>query len=218
MSAPSRPGAPRSSPRGSAARATTTRSRTGAGASSAAKTRPSGPSAPARPTTAKTPQWQPAGPRGSWASMLSWRAAVLTGVVILAVAVLLPTLRVYFDQQAELSELRAEVEQERAEVAGLEAEVARWDDPAFLQAQARERLAYVFPGETPYRVIDPEFVTTHAEGSPASDRAAQEDPDTVWYDVMWASLDQAGNGPALAEVEDEETADPEQLTDVDFGG
>jgi cell division protein FtsB len=167
------------------------------------------------------PRIEPAKPRGSWAAMLTWRTALLAGVVILALAVLMPTLRVYFTQQEELSELRAELNQARAEVDDLEAQVARWDDPAFIVAQARERLAYVFPGETPYRVIDPEFVTTHAEGSPASDRATEAVADGVWYEVMWDSIMVAGDGEPV-EVEEEEVDvdvdDPEQLTDVDFGG
>lgn len=164
------------------------------------------------------PHVAPARVRGSWAGMLSWRAAVMAGVMVLAIAVLLPTGRVYLDQQSQLNELRAEVEQARAEVDGLEAEVARWDDPAFVQAQARERLSYVFPGETPYRVIDPEFVTTHADGSPASDRAAEAGPDGIWYEILWDSLDQAGNGPPQAEPGDVDEDEPEVLTDVDFGG
>ncbi len=154
--------------------------------------------------------------------MVSWRSGILLIVIILALAVILPSLRVYFQQQQELADLRAEVEQARAEVDHLEAEVARWDDPAFIVAQARERLAYVFPGETPYRVIDPEFVTTHAEGSPAAERATEAIGDGIWFELLWDSVLVAGNGEP--EVSDEPTTFADQddhdstLTDVDFGG
>lgn len=154
--------------------------------------------------------------------MVSWRTGILLLVIILALAVILPSLRVYFQQQQELSDLRAEVEQAREEVDTLEAEVARWDDPSFLVAQARERLAYVFPGETPYRVVDPEFVTTHAEGSPAAERATEAVGDGIWYEVLWDSVLVAGNGEP--EISDEPTTFAGQeeaegtLTDVDFGG
>jgi cell division protein FtsB len=153
--------------------------------------------------------------------MMTWRTAVIAGVVILSLAVLLPTLRVYVEQQEELRALRAEVEGAREEVSELEAEVARWDDPAFVVAQARERLAYVFPGETPYRVIDPEFVTTHAEGSPAASANPSGGVGVPWFAVMWDSIILAGEGPPL--VGDGEGAEPEPaenapLTDVDFGG
>ena len=35
-------------------------------------------------------------------------------------------------------------------VAGLEQELADWEDPAFVIAQARSRLHFVFPGEVGY--------------------------------------------------------------------
>lgn len=144
MSAPSRPGAPRASSRGGGKRTAAPRTRTGVpAAAGTTKTRPAGPSGPSRVPPAMNPHVAPARVRGSWAGMLTWRAAVMAGVMVLAIAVLLPTVRVYLDQQAQLNELRAEVEQARAEVDGLEAEVARWDDPAFVQAQARDRKSVV---------------------------------------------------------------------------
>jgi len=128
--------------------------------------------------------------------MLTWRTAVLVGVLALAFAVVAPSVRAYLDQQAMLEGLRADAAVAQAEVDDLSAEVARWDDPAFLVAQARERLAYVFPGETPFRVIDPETVTGPAEGSPAAER----DPETLvgatWYDRLWETVVAAGEEPA----------------------
>lgn len=148
------------------------------------------------------------------------RASIAVGVVILALAVVLPTVRVYMDRQQELHALREEVAQAREEVDDLEAEVARWDDPAFIVAQSRERLSYVFPGETPYRVIDPEFVTTHVDGSPASERSTEAVGEGIWYELLWESVVVAGNGePDDADEEkSEEDDDVEVLTDIDFGG
>ncbi|NLF04204.1 MAG: septum formation initiator family protein [Actinomycetales bacterium] len=184
-------------------------------------TRPGGPSGPGRTTPVAKPRIDPAPAKGSLATVLSWRTGVLVGVIILAAAVLMPTVRAYFAQQDELRELRAEVEDARTEVEDLEAEVARWDDPAFVVAQARERLAYVFPGETPYTVIDPEFVQTHAEGSPAAARLPGADASAPWFEVMWDSILVAGNGPPVTADEAAAANQPEDdtpLTDVDFGG
>lgn len=168
--------------------------------------------------------------------MLTWRTAVILLVVALAIAVVAPTVRAYMDQQANLSELRVEAEAARAEVDALNAEVARWDDPAFIVAQARERLAYVFPGETPYRVIDAESVDGPAEGSPAAERAPEVAAGGPWYDKLWDSFEVAGGEDPTADAgagggadgagetgqqddaTDEEPAESEQLTDVDFGG
>jgi len=124
---------------------------------------------------------------------------VLAVVVVLALAVLLPSLRVYFAQQESLRELRADRDNAASEVEILTDDLARWDDPAFVVAQARERLAYVFPGETAYRVVDPNLA------KPKDDEAtgAITKPDTTvrlpWYTTLWDSIEVAGNGP-----EDEE--------------
>lgn len=161
--------------------------------------------------------------------MLTWRTGVLVLVVILAFAVVAPAVRGYLDQQAMLEELRADAAVAQAEVDDLEAEVARWDDPAYLVAQARERLAYVFPGETPYRVVDPETIedpeVQHADEVERQAAAGLE----PWYDTLWDTMTE-GAEPAAEESaegsesgstdEDSTTAEDEDepLTDVDFGG
>ena len=133
--------------------------------------------------------------------MLTWRSAVIAGVVALAFAVVAPSVRAYMDQQVMLDGLRAEAATAQAEVDDLEADVARWDDPAFVVAQARERLAYVFPGETPYRVIDPESVTGPADGSPAGERAPDALAGAAWYDRLWGSVVDAGEASESAQAE-----------------
>lgn len=149
---------------------------------------------------------QPVPRKPSAVAALSWRAIVLTVVVVLALAVLMPSLRAYVRQQDELSQLRSQAEVERTEVADLEAELARWDDPAYVIAQARERLGYVMPGETPYRVIDPEFVepddATRAEGAARANNpavATSHDADP-WFATLWSSFEAAGAAPEAAET------------------
>lgn len=157
------------------------------------KTRPGGPSGPGRASSQTKPRIEAAGARGSLAGALSWRTAVLAVVVVLALAVLLPSLRVYFSQQENLRDLRAERDQATTDVSDLQDDLARWDDPAYVVAQARERLAYVFPGETPYRVVDPEIVQTETE----PDSGVIEKPVTVeqspWYTTLWDSIEEAGD-------------------------
>src|SRR5690625_6013579 len=60
--------------------------------------------------------------------------------------------------RAENTQLEQEDEAAEEREAHLRAELARWEDPAYVAAQARERLAFVMPGETAYKVIDPDFV------------------------------------------------------------
>ncbi len=121
----------------------------------------------------------------------SWRVVVLILVLVMALAVVLPSLRAYTRQRDRLSELRAEAEFARTEVADLEAELARWDDPAYVIAQARERLSYVVPGETPYRVVDPETVTGDVPPETQPDVPAIRDG-VPWYSVVWDSIENPG--------------------------
>ena len=144
------------------------------------------------------PRIEAAGVRGSFVGALSWRTAVLAVVVVLALAVLLPSLRVYFAQQENLRQLRAQRDEASTQVADLTDDLGRWDDPAYVVAQARERLAYVFPGETAYRVMDPELVQTETQDV----SGAIETPDTTatapWYSTLWDSIEAAGNGSSPA--------------------
>lgn len=167
--------------------------------------RPGGPSAHARGPEVRN-RIEAVKPRGSWLTAASWRLAVLAGVLVLAAAVVLPSLRSYFRQQEELAALAAEAQAATVEVEELRAEAARWDDPAYVVAQARERLAFVFPGETPYRVIDPETVAGAAEGSPAAEEQATGAEDGTWYTRLWGSI--AGPEALLPEYTDgaEETS------------
>jgi len=156
-------------------------------------TRPGGPSGPGRGQASSKPRIEAAGARGSLMGAFTWRSGVLVVVVVLALAVLLPSLRVYFAQQDDLRQLRAERDAAAAAVVDIRAEAARWDDPAFVIAQARERLAYVFPGETPYRVTDPEVITGTEEVTEDPLAEAPGPANSPWYSTLLDSIEEAGS-------------------------
>ena len=91
---------------------------------------------------------------------LTGRAAILAAVVaVLAVSLAYPA-RQYLSQRAEIDRLDEQVEERQQSVAELEAERARWDDPAYIRSQARDRLHYCMPDETCYVTIDGEPTPT----------------------------------------------------------
>ena len=194
MSAPQRPGAPRSSARSSVR--SNARPQRPSATRSGPPSRP-GPGAHSGATPRVKPRIEAAPARGSFAAVLSWRVFVLAGVLALAFALVWPSLRVFGEQQAEYEALQAERAEAQAEVDALEAELARWDDPNYVQAQARERLAYVFPGESPFRVLDPELARPAAEGS-VDALAEGEDPTSEgpWYERLWSTMERDGALPA----------------------
>ena len=122
------------------------------------------------------------------------RTIVLVVVILTAFIVLAPTLRAYVSQQEVRRDLNAQIETAQEGTEQLQRTVGRWGDDAFVRAQARERLGFVMPGETPYRVVDPETVT----GVPVDDGGAEvTGPGTVpqtgpWYLTVWDSVQLAG--------------------------
>ncbi|MDM7830709.1 FtsB family cell division protein [Cellulomonas edaphi] len=133
--------------------------------------------------------------------MFSIRALVFGLVLIMAFVLVYPTLNSYIRQQADLAELHAQVVAARARNEDLKADVARWDDRAYVVAQARERLSFVLPGETPYRVVDPETVpdtpVAKAEGPTSVLDAESTQP---WYASVLDSVAVAGSLPVDADT------------------
>ncbi len=117
---------------------------------------------------------------------------LMLGLIVFAVAVLAPNLRILIEQRAQIAELQESVGQASESVADLTEEVARWDDPAYIESQARERLYYVFPGDVSYLVVG-EPVEGGAQsvgGLPISDRL--QETRTDWVAGLLSSLYTAG--------------------------
>lgn len=124
------------------------------------------------------------------------RTLVLSVVVLLAVVLLLPTVRAYVTQTSELRALRSELADVQAQHDELQAELERWDDRAYVEREARDRLNFVMPGERPWRVLDPETVVDDIDpqtGRTITDGPVQGYEDGApWYQAMWESVQVAG--------------------------
>ncbi|MBO1418700.1 septum formation initiator family protein, partial [Streptomyces sp. FH025] len=83
------------------------------------------------------------------------RATVLVLVLCSLVAILAYPTRQFISQRAEISAQRAKADHARQQVEQLRRDKARWQDPEYVKAQARARLHYAVPGETPYIALDP---------------------------------------------------------------
>lgn len=132
------------------------------------------------------------------------RALVLGVVVLAAFTLLFPTVRAYLGQRAELDALSSQVTTSEQDQRELSRQLDRWSDPAYVEAQARERLGFAMPGETAYRVVDPEVVVEQPVGE--EPEAAPGAGPTLpvggsvkpWYATVWDSVAAAGE----AEVPD----------------
>ena len=115
---------------------------------------------------------------------LTGRAAILLLVVAALVVTLAIPLRAWLSQQSEIAALETEVAQARERVDGLRAELEDWEDPAFVVAQARSRLHFVFPGEVGYVVLG-------EDDRPVAPEAEIDVDSSPWYSRLWESTRQA---------------------------
>jgi len=132
----------------------------------------------------------PARPRGS--RNLTGRAAVVLLVLGALVVSYAQSLRVWFDQHQQISALQKEIRDREQRVGQLEDEIARWDDDAYVRAQARQRLGWVMPGEIGYRVIGADGKAIGAPPEPVSPADGEEPQQPTWYSKLWGSVEIAG--------------------------
>ncbi|MFF1909876.1 septum formation initiator family protein [Kitasatospora sp. NPDC058218] len=130
------------------------------------------------------------------------RATVLVLVLCSLVAILAYPTRQFISQRSEISAQRAKAEHARQQVEQLRREKARWQDPEYVKAQARSRLHYAMPGETPYIAVDPagRGATPSSVAPPASSDGVAAGPAKAakpWYASVWDSVD-AADTAALA--------------------
>lgn len=114
-------------------------------------------------------------------------------IVALGTIQLVSTFHTYALNLAELNGLKREESALLAQKQDLEDDIARWDDKAYVTAQARERLGFVFPGEQAVRVLHPEAVTgdTQDEDDSKSTSTSTEQKSLPWYSELAYSFEQA---------------------------
>lgn len=102
---------------------------------------------------------------GGWFASLRFSGFTLlaVGLIIIGALALAPAVSTFVQQQREIAELRASVELHRNQVAEIDAERLKWQDPAYVRAQARGRLFYVMPGETQLSVISDVIIPAESE-------------------------------------------------------
>ncbi|WP_432491913.1 FtsB family cell division protein [Kineococcus gypseus] len=163
---------------------------------------PGSPRAPRTPRPAARPAAAARGRSSATASAAERRrtrgprALVLSALVLVLAVFLLPSWQKWLEQRSEIGRLEARISQQREDLAASREQVARWDDDAYVTTQARARLRYVVPGETPYSVdggLDADAV------APAQAAAAVPRSSAAWYENVWESLRVAGT-PGAAEA------------------
>jgi len=122
---------------------------------------------------------------------ITGRAAILCVLLVSLLLAYAYPVRVYLSQQAEIASLQQRQAAQQQRISSLADKRAKWNDDQYIITQARQRLHYVLPGETPLVVIDDQAGA--APGSPGAARTAT----APWFDKLWSSL-RAADRPAGA--------------------
>jgi cell division protein FtsB len=128
---------------------------------------------------------------------VSWLLLVVVGLVLLGFVVLAPSVGLLLEQRRDIAALEEQVAAQESNVEVLQEQQARWDDPAYIEAQARDRLFFVYPGETSFVLLDDRTTLDTASADVPS--ATLEEPESDWVAAAASSFVLAGltnDGPA----------------------
>lgn len=102
------------------------------------------------------------------ARFFSGRLTVLLGVIVLVAVIVTPSLNLFMQQQNEIAAVKADIAAKQREQAQLNKDLSRWNDPAYVKQQARERVNMVMPGETSFWVYGSNPAPTQPAQTPTS--------------------------------------------------
>jgi cell division protein FtsL len=115
--------------------------------------------------------------------------AMLAFVLLLLGVTLVPALRSTLSQQGQINALRDRIARQRETVAALQQEQRQWNDPAYVEQQARERLKLVRVGEKSFTVIDGPAAPVLPGGAQIAAPARTTAANVPWYGQLWQSVE-----------------------------
>lgn len=154
-----------------------------------------------------------AGELGAWASSLRFSVftVLIVGLVLAGAIIVSPSLSTFVQQRREIAELRESVRVHQEAVTEIDAERAKWKDPVYVRAQARDRLFYVLPGETQLNVIDDVVMPVESDEETSAELSRIE---SNWAEGLVGSFLSAGTqAPAADDAQAGGTTDPAQPAD-----
>jgi cell division protein FtsB len=126
------------------------------------------------------------------------RAAVLAAVICVLTLTIAGPVRTYFAQRTEMNQLAASEAALRRQIADLEQKKVKLGDPAYIAAQARERLGFVKPGDIPFQVQLPSNAAASPQPGTETAKPASSQP---WYTSLWHTIADAPHLPPAAPSE-----------------
>lgn len=112
------------------------------------------------------------------------------------------TFHTYAMNLAQLESLKQQESALTVQKQELENNISRWNDKSYVIAQARERLGFIFEGETALKVEHPEAVTGKSTDADTSQNttASTQQSKLPWYSELAYSLHEADRNKSAASV------------------
>ena len=123
---------------------------------------------------------------------ISLRLIAILAFAALAVLIVISPLRSFVQQQEQISSLHSQLDASEEHIKELQDEIDLWNDPQFIQSQARERLGYVMPGQTLYLVSGGEADPQRMAQKKIEQANEQRRAITPFYVTLWDSISVAG--------------------------
>jgi hypothetical protein len=119
---------------------------------------------------------------------------MVAGVLVVLVLLLAPYVRPWVAQRSQIADGNRRVQDLQRQVTALSDQRRQWDDPAYVRAQARQRLNFVMPGQTGLVVLDDSPAPKSAADPRSVDAAVPSRVDgQPWYATVWQSVRIAGD-------------------------
>ena len=137
------------------------------------------------------------GPARRGPSSLTARAIALTVVLLILTISYASSLRIYYTQASDIAATQAEIAERQQRIVQLQDELVKWQDEEYVKTQARQRLGWVVPGETGYKVVDAEGRPLGGGAEISGEVAPVAEPRDAWWAKLWGSV-AAADAPAPA--------------------
>jgi cell division protein FtsB len=124
---------------------------------------------------------------------LTGRAGILVLVLAMLAISFAGSAKAYLRQRHDIDTLQSQIAERQTSIDSLQSQLSRWNDPAYVALQARERFGYVMPGETAYVALDAngnKIQPTSSLGAPVTPATP---PPTAWWTKVWGSVTLAGD-------------------------
>lgn len=108
----------------------------------------------------------------------------LAVILVVVTVLLLPSVGTYMSQRSEIAQLQSSIAEKQQQQDDLKTQISRWDDPAYVKAQARNRINLVMPGEKKYMVVG----ATGDDSAAGPQSVGDVRTDLPWVDSLWDTV------------------------------